>query len=147
MNAEKLLKLASFLDTLPPGRFDYSVWASDTTLSTDCGTQGCAMGWATVVFPEELELRLFIDMCDTRQSVVCLKGAPTPTNTFGPAMEAARQVFDIDDRDFDYLFTPQNFECYEVDCDNEEDCGGHSEDDFSAAEVAAKIRTFVEENS
>lgn len=58
---KRLEKLAKFLDTLPRKRFDFrdvcrpSVEATRKgmrkTLATDCGSVGCAMGWAPTVFP------------------------------------------------------------------------------------------------
>src|ERR1700677_2224498 len=48
--ARRLLKLADFLDKLPPKRFDYGAfvgndWKGKSDLS--CGTTACALGWAT----------------------------------------------------------------------------------------------------
>lgn len=52
MKAERLLRLAEFLDTIPAERFDLSSWVGD-------GTTACAMGWAATM-PEFRELGLKI---------------------------------------------------------------------------------------
>lgn len=45
----RLLKLAEFLDTLPPARFDMGSWAPDKGTLADCDTTACALGWATTI--------------------------------------------------------------------------------------------------
>lgn len=48
----RLLKLASFLRTLPRKRFDYRWWVGDDWQGgkdLSCGTTACALGWATVI--------------------------------------------------------------------------------------------------
>ena len=48
IRADRLEKLAAFLDTLPKEKFDFdTVWESG-----DCGSVGCAIGWTPVVFPD-----------------------------------------------------------------------------------------------
>ena len=60
MNKERLLKLADFLETVPPKRFEMdrffgwvgkAIWETNTfdDLESDCGTDGCALGWATTI--------------------------------------------------------------------------------------------------
>lgn len=60
MNKERLNKLADFLDTVPEAKFDLETWRvnaqgreafdestdNDHLLNLDCGTRGCAVGWA-----------------------------------------------------------------------------------------------------
>lgn len=64
MNAKRLLKLADFLDTVPREKFDFAQVAKEVGKpmrkalaagKTRCGTVGCAMGWAPVVFPRLLK--------------------------------------------------------------------------------------------
>ena len=43
----RLLKLATFLDTLPRAQFDFATVFE----KRECGTVGCAMGWTPAVFP------------------------------------------------------------------------------------------------
>lgn len=53
MNMDKLLKLADFLETVPPERFDIFNWASEGFSESKCDTAACAAGWACVLFEEE----------------------------------------------------------------------------------------------
>jgi hypothetical protein len=55
MNKKRLLKLADFLVTVPPERFDLEVWA--------CGAVACAVGWASEV-PEFREAGFRLDQFD-----------------------------------------------------------------------------------
>ena len=54
MNKIRLAKLADFLETVPEDKFNMDVWAylGNKTSLGDCGTAGCALGWATKIFPE-----------------------------------------------------------------------------------------------
>jgi hypothetical protein len=49
MNAERLLKLADFLETVPPHSFDMKEWIT----FTECGFAGCAIGWTPKAIPGE----------------------------------------------------------------------------------------------
>lgn len=54
---QRLAKLATFLYRVPRDRFNMNRWILDGegTLSLDsrvCNTQGCAIGWATVLFAD-----------------------------------------------------------------------------------------------
>lgn len=56
--ASRLLTLAYFLKTrVDPAKFDMRSYCNPDDDLTSCGTTACAMGWATVVFPEQFELR------------------------------------------------------------------------------------------
>jgi hypothetical protein len=57
MNEDRLLRLADYLDTVPPDRFDMDYWGSEQSPAS-CSFSGCAGGWATNIFPE---LRLVRD--------------------------------------------------------------------------------------
>jgi hypothetical protein len=46
MHTERLLKLADFLETVPPDKFDMNGWGRED----DCGFAGCAIGWAGKLF-------------------------------------------------------------------------------------------------
>lgn len=52
MQKQRLLKLASFLKTLTPERFDIRHWQSRDFDKDNCNTAACAWGWCPVVFPE-----------------------------------------------------------------------------------------------
>jgi hypothetical protein len=59
---ERLIKLAKFLEELPPKRFNFSRWVGlDWKGSKDlsCGTTACALGWAATM-PEFRRLGLEI---------------------------------------------------------------------------------------
>ena len=54
VHKKRLLKLADFLDKLPPEKFDFDkiVYGSELPNKTlSCGSVGCAIGWCPVVFP------------------------------------------------------------------------------------------------
>lgn len=50
MNKTRLLKLARFLESLPPESFNFSDVVSKSTES--CGSVCCAIGWTPKVFPK-----------------------------------------------------------------------------------------------
>ena len=57
MNKVRLLKLADYLDTLSTNssHFDMGSWAFSYTPDSkigECGSAGCALGYATNIFPE-----------------------------------------------------------------------------------------------
>lgn len=61
MNAtgkKRLLKLADFLQTVKPKRFDMGFFATGDL--HECGTAGCALGWATMV-PSFQKAGLYLD--------------------------------------------------------------------------------------
>jgi hypothetical protein len=60
VNKERLLKLADFLDTVHPNKFEISSWLNTgwrarggcteaELLDLDCGTTACAVGWACTI--------------------------------------------------------------------------------------------------
>lgn len=57
METERLLRLADFLETVPPSKFDMGRWLSrggqPHELQEECGTSACAGGWACVLFQDE----------------------------------------------------------------------------------------------
>ena len=76
--AERLLTLAWFLRSVPPEHFDLRTYAHQhkrratweigsrldvLAATTECGTTACALGWATVLFPDKLQLRVMEDCC------------------------------------------------------------------------------------
>jgi hypothetical protein len=141
MNAAALLKLAGLLEALPPERFDYSIWADDTTWSPSvpltaptCGTKACALGWATTMPELGLELR-----AGDHAVLVCKVG-----ERYAGATEVAAEAFDIEEAEAEYLFLPETpdpryFENVDVGDD-----AASPNDEASAKEVAAHIRRFVE---
>lgn len=140
MNTERLLKLAAFLETLPPARFDYARWCgsgvigefADTSPPTHmfegCGTNACALGWATAI-PEFQALGLRIEKDAA--------GDPMPYVTLGPekcgttedwspnsiSLRAAAHLFDITREEAAEIFI-------------------HGPEGSTPADVADKIREF-----
>jgi len=56
----RLLRLAAYLDKIPPRKFDFSsVWRP-----TECGSVGCAIGYTPKVFPNLIKRK----RCDTYQN-------------------------------------------------------------------------------
>ena len=70
MRADRLLKLADFLDTVDEKKFNYCVWGqidamgefepvegtsitTEELLKVNCNTSACALGWCPTVWPEE----------------------------------------------------------------------------------------------
>lgn len=53
MNAERLTKLADFLESsVPDDKFNLEKWSTGLDLN-ECGTAACACGWATQLFSNE----------------------------------------------------------------------------------------------
>lgn len=53
IHRQRLNKLAAYLKTVPPEQFDMDYWANaDDDYPGECEFAGCALGWATRVFPE-----------------------------------------------------------------------------------------------
>jgi hypothetical protein len=58
----RLLKLADFLQTVKPSRFDMGSWVGEDwkgDLTLSCGTSACALGWATTI-PSFRRLGLYL---------------------------------------------------------------------------------------
>lgn len=128
MNKERLLILATFLETMvPPEQWDYrrvvgSNWRGAQDLS--CGTTGCALGWASSI-PVLRRAGMHMDVIRFTDDEIGL-------STF-QIFQTAKTVFEISQRDLDYLFVPGSF------CDGYSGLSGYA----TAAEVAKHIRRFV----
>jgi len=137
----RLLKLAAFLEKLPPKRFDYGSyvgrdWKGMPDLS--CGTTACAIGWATT-------------MPEFRKYGLCLLYARDRWNGFHvpcggshhDAPLAGTAIFSLNEAEWDYLFMPGSA-LYNEDYSGEEELrpqGPSSE--ATAKQVAQHIRRFV----
>ena len=54
MRRDRIEELARFLlNRVPDDRFDLSAWGQKGFAEHECGTAACALGWATVCFPED----------------------------------------------------------------------------------------------
>lgn len=134
----RLLKLANFLDKLPPHRFDFRTWAGYNwkgKADLSCGTSACAMGWATT-FPSfrRLGLRLAQEAFGSGRAWVYLKGRPRGD---GPWL-AGKKIFGLNKEEFNFLFI--SYENINVFMYDRNSLGPLS----SAKEVANHIRFFAE---
>lgn len=142
MNSERLLKLAAFLDTLPPEKFDFNKIAFEAdggkpmlealaAGSVKCGTVGCAIGWMPAVFPGEVEYTegWVSSLSEGRLREITLCGETWIDSSF----LAAAHFFGILLPEVEYLFMPGT--------------ENGLEETASAAEVAEHIRQFVRDNS
>jgi hypothetical protein len=138
----RLLKLADFLDKVPPQRFNFASWVDGNgweqgLLDVGCGTTACALGWATAI-PEFQALGLVF------QKFEIASGMPTHVRLKDDAQEnfweatvnACNFLFGLDHDDTLYLFTP----------DEESDSDGRLPRDASPRDVADNIRSFVRDH-
>ena len=138
MNAthkRRLLKLADFLDTVPPKRFDFRYWVGSTWKGKEdlsCGTTACALGWATTMpIFRRLGLRLMRSATQDGSVVLQRNGEDLIAS---PEL-AARYVFGLDRSSFRRLFIPTSiFTVLSSD---------QLPGDATAKQVARHIRTFV----
>jgi len=133
----RLLKLARFLDKVPAKRFDYGSWTRGVGTvdpvyykaarlrlkgtKQECGTTGCALGWATAV-PEFRKLGLYLTGFGTPE-------IQTPRGNCVRGEDAGVELFGLKYTEALDLFMPQNA----------------GEDRATAKYVARKIRKFVKE--
>lgn len=118
INFERLEKLATFLDVLPPKKFWFGTLISDMD-SKGCGTVCCAIGWTPKVFPELVRWGSF--------GVETMNGALN----FSSVSEF---LFGLDTLQTDCLFDPH--------CPRECPLPRTA----TAKQVAAHIRKFIAEN-
>lgn len=143
---ERLLRLAEFLEKLPPKRFDFGSWVGvDWKDKPDlsCGTTACALGWATVALPEcGLELRR--NGGPTGYAYVVLSSLPADVEhiSYQDTVDAAKSALGLTPKETELLFTPAEV-AYDEDDEVIDDDDGRLPDGSSAAEVAAHIRLFV----
>jgi hypothetical protein len=100
MRKDRLLKLAEFLEALPPERLDMEIWASRRFDPADCGTCACAFGWAATI-PEFRELGLELDISEFGSGSVWYQrtsGFAAAEAFFGLSIEDAKSLFGNFDR-------------------------------------------------
>lgn len=133
MNRERLLDLASRLDSVPPEKFDYNHFVvagnrgvnrqkrsvSQHLADHSCGTKGCALGWCAVWYPEYWVL-------DFQSDPVLRETAAIEELATGAPYFAASEFFGINYESAEELFCPNDDEI-----------------DFTPHQVAEKIRAFV----
>lgn len=113
MNKARLLKVARFLDTLTPDKWDFSQYV--TAYENGCGTVCCALGWCPTIFPEHWVLDL------GRPSLI--------RGDYGP-WNGAQIFFELTGWEVYQLFYGENNE-------------GILPETASASDVAAGIRSFI----
>ncbi len=101
MNKERLLKLAEFLKTVPREKFDMNVWASDDATKNNCGTAGCAVGWAATCFKRS---GFYLD-----NSYCEFNHPPIPAYKEFTDWNAVREFFKITLDESYYLFSPSTY--------------------------------------
>lgn len=107
MNIQRLNQLCKFLRTIPKSKFNYNCFISDIVDGIqrdgklgdmDCGTNGCALGWCTVLWPE---------------SWVTVKDYPVLiseliANSLPSTRICAMKFFDLTEDQCRNMFWPQN---------------------------------------
>lgn len=130
----RMLRLAKFLDGLPPKKFDLRIIVDGTTKAPckadiqneACGTVGCAMGWSPIVFPTMLEYRQG-SYGPEDFDVVIKNKSHKPKKNF----HAIMKVLGIDYHESVDLFDP----------------GGYMSNNVGPKDVARKIRKLVKDKS
>lgn len=128
----RLLRLATFLEELPPRRFDYRTmvgpdWGGAQDLS--CGTTACAIGWAATM-PQFRKFGLRI----VGQRHGYVSGGAVRDGYTGTA------IFSLTDAEWDFLFQPGLGLYYE---DTPKPGFAKPHYTATAKEVAKHIRRFV----
>lgn len=132
MNKERLLKMADFLETLPPHKFDFadyvhigSKFPAEALAAPEehCGTTACAVGWLPAMFPEDFK------WSETGNRMSLVEVVPLDSPSFSE--RAIRVFLDISSDDYDFLFIPSS-----------STLGPNA----SAVQVAQQIREFVDVN-
>ena len=128
----RLLKLAAFLDTVPPSRFDYNQWVGedwrgDPALS--CGTSACALGWATTM-PTFRRLGLALRRVHGLGTAEVVMPRVRVPRTFDRSFTTGAKLFGISYDESRYLFSTLGDarKAWEV---------------WTPNDVAEKIRRFV----
>jgi hypothetical protein len=107
LHAERLMALARFLyNVLPPEKFNFGnvLKGMDVPNETfSCGTVGCAIGWAPVVFP--LELRYVKPSASSTPHVTDARGLVFDVHWCG-ATPAVTDFFGISEDEAIALFAP-----------------------------------------
>jgi len=142
MKAEKLLKLADFLDKLDDDKFWFgtvvNMW--ERKEKNTCGTVCCAMGWTPQVFPDEVGWRAPKNLGNQYDDALYLKNTSDDITNYDTI---ARKIFGISYDEVDFLFSPGDqedfLEKHGIETDIEDFTSSTSRE-----QVANNIRYFVE---
>jgi hypothetical protein len=119
MNKERLLKLATFLDTVPGPKFDLTHWRSKPNrysnpalayevsdadlLDPECGTTACAVGWACTI--PEFKAAGLSHSATPQYSWTTAAGE----ELVSMGWNAVKRFFDLDGADADFLFMAHKY--------------------------------------
>lgn len=134
MNADRLNKLADFLDTLNEQQFNFEIVAKRVCKSDTitCGTVGCAIGFTPHVFPELVKYEDREGLPDNEVTVEMID-SPRAGHNYS---QIGQLLFNIPYIDSMRLFAP--------DCPNhwnKDDCLGPM---ATSQQVAQSIRNYIE---
>lgn len=132
MNAERLLKMAGFLEALPAHKFDFGMYVTLGTKTPaealadpegHCGTTACAVGWMPAIFPDAYKWGVIRDEL-----------MPVPidlrfiSNNWYRIEDTIRAFLGLLDSEYQFLFIPDS---------------SPLGNEASAVAVAQQIREFV----
>ncbi len=107
MQKAKLLKLAAFLRTVKPRRFNLKNWASKADFAKhECGSTACGLGFATVCFPRS-NLRLRTDQSYDKSDMTVLEYITK--DAIYKDWDAAQAFFNINNEQAQYLFWEDSY--------------------------------------
>lgn len=105
---ERLKKLADFLATFPPVRFNIVKWTTgvpsnllDPNNPEDCGTTACAVGCCPIVFPD--------DWMYSYNDMPRLRSAASPPDCYNLISDQAGIYFGLNHREVDIFFMPDTY--------------------------------------
>lgn len=138
----RLLRLAEFLDTLPPERWNYEVWVDterwEGKPDLSCGTQACALGWACAM-PEFQELGVRLLKTTNSWGDEVARFLVDGYEDAGP-LAAAKRLFGLNSAEVDRLFIDTPSHLLDEDGNRPDDL-----EEVTPKHVAAEIRAFVAE--
>lgn len=109
--AERMLRLAEFLDILPRERFDFSTTRKEWTEKDvrhnghgSCGTVGCAIGWCPNALPEVCSVKNSFDDSDQYDPTFYVDGKMVDPHR--DWVNVGELLFEIPYQDSFDLFTP-----------------------------------------
>jgi hypothetical protein len=138
IQCDRLIRLADFIEKLPPERFDFSTWVGDEwegKPDLSCGTTACAVGWASTM-PEFRALGLELGPIGPHESMAYPRLVGSKVRGWSGAIEACTTVFGLTESEAAFLFVARN--------DPEDNENDQLPEDATAKDVAARIRSFVD---
>lgn len=135
---KRLEALADFLVTVPASKFDFNRYATGLNLGKpDCGTVGCALGWATTMSKfRRLGLRL---KKHSRAAEWLHIASPCIIHTQLEDLEVATDLFGMSEADAKYVFLPRMLH------HNWPHLKRSPDEEATPKQVAAHIRYFIKE--